>query len=65
MSVMFITTFLTGIAMVVCFDVNPLLTGLFLLFFGGRPGLRRLRQYVPPMPRAPGVQAAPQLVRAR
>jgi KUP system potassium uptake protein len=35
MSVMFITTFLSGIVMLVCYDVNPVLVTLFLILFGG------------------------------
>jgi len=35
MSVMFMTTILAAIVMMVCYGVNPLLVSLFLLFFGG------------------------------
>jgi hypothetical protein len=34
MSVMFITSILAGIVMLVCYSINPLLVALFLLFFG-------------------------------
>lgn len=38
MSVMFITTILAGIVMLVCYGINPLLVALFMLFFGERTG---------------------------
>ena len=34
MSVMFITTWLSALVMVACYDVNPLLVLLYLLVFG-------------------------------
>jgi len=34
---MFITTFLVGVVMLVCYDINPVLVTLFLVVFGAFP----------------------------